>query len=62
MRFADAAVIVTNPEVSSVRDSDRITACSTQDADGRARPGVTKHILVTRYDALRAARGEMRLP
>src|SRR5262245_1391296 len=60
MRFADDAVIVTNPEVSSVRDSDRIIGLL--DAKTlRAERGenVTKHILVTRFDAVRAARGEM---
>ena len=60
MRFADAAVIVTNPEVSSVRDSDRIIGLldsKTEKAEKGER--VEKHILITRYDAQRAARGEM---
>src|SRR5262249_2133595 len=60
MRFADEAVIVTNPEVSSVRDSDRIIGML--DAKTvRAEKGeqVKKHILITRYDPSRAARGEM---
>src|SRR5205809_1444996 len=60
MRFADAAVIVTNPEVSSVRDSDRIIGLldsKTEKAEKGQR--MEKHILVTRYDAQRAARGEM---
>src|SRR5262245_26131133 len=60
MRFADAAVIVTNPEVSSVRDSDRIIGLldsKTEKAEKGQR--VDKHILITRYDAARAARGEM---
>ena len=60
MRFADAAVIVTNPEVSSVRDSDRIIGmldAKTVKAEKGER--VNKHILITRYDAARAARGEM---
>jgi septum site-determining protein MinD len=60
MRFADAAVIVTNPEVSSVRDSDRIIGLldsKTEKAERGQR--LEKHILVTRYDASRAARGEM---
>src|ERR1700759_473091 len=60
MRFADAAVIVTNPEVSSVRDSDRIIGLldsKTEKAEKGER--VDKHILITRYDAQRAARGEM---
>lgn len=60
MRFADEAVIVTNPEVSSVRDSDRIIGLL-DSRTLRAERGdtVTKYILVTRYDATRAARGEM---
>jgi septum site-determining protein MinD len=60
MRFADAAVVVTNPEVSSVRDSDRIVGLLDSKTE-RAEKGqrVEKHILITRYDAARAARGEM---
>ena len=60
MRFADEAVIVTNPEVSSVRDSDRIIGML-DSKTVRAEKGehVQKHILITRYDASRAARGEM---
>jgi len=60
MRFADEAIIVTNPEVSSVRDSDRIIGMldsKTVKAENGERVG--KHILITRYDAARAARGEM---
>src|SRR3989454_11405239 len=60
MRFADTAVIVTNPEVSSVRDSDRIIGLldsKTEKAEKGQR--VDKHILITRYDAQRAVRGEM---
>jgi septum site-determining protein MinD len=60
MRFADAAVIVTNPEVSSVRDSDRIIGLlDSKTVLAERGESVTKHILVTRYDAARAARGEM---
>ena len=60
MKHADKAIVVTNPEVSSVRDSDRIIGL----LDARteiAERGETmdKHVLVTRYDAARAARGEM---
>src|SRR6195256_1738094 len=60
MRYADAAVIVTNPEVSSVRDSDRIIGLLDSKTD-KAEKGqrVDKHILITRYDAARAERGEM---
>jgi len=51
---------VTNPEVSSVRDSDRIIGML--DAKTlRAEKGekIDKHLLVTRYDASRAASNEM---
>src|SRR5215831_6868958 len=60
MRFADTAVIVTNPEVSSVRDSDRIIGLldsKTEKAEKGQR--IDKHLLITRYDAQRASRGEM---
>jgi septum site-determining protein MinD len=60
MRYADEAIIVTNPEVSSVRDSDRIIGMldsKTVKAEKGERVG--KHILITRYDPSRAARGEM---
>src|SRR5947209_3437280 len=60
MRFADTAVIVTNPEVSSVRDSDRIIGLLDSKTE-KAEKGeqVDKHLLVTRYDPGRAQRGEM---
>jgi septum site-determining protein MinD len=60
MRHADMAVIVTNPEVSSVRDSDRIIGLL--DAKTvRAEKGetVSKHLLLARYDPARAARADM---
>src|SRR4030088_2711045 len=60
MRHADVAVIVTNPEVSSVRGSDRIIGlldAKTEKAEKGER--VEKHLLIARYDAVRAARGEM---
>ncbi|QBR72779.1 septum site-determining protein MinD [Beijerinckiaceae bacterium] len=60
MRHADVAVIVTNPEVSSVRDSDRIIGLLDSKTE-RAEKGerVEKHLLLTRFDAARAGRGEM---
>lgn len=60
MRFADMAVVVTNPEVSSVRDSDRIIGML-DSKTLRAENGekFEKHLLLTRYNAARAARGEM---
>ncbi len=60
MRHADIAVVVTNPEVSSVRDSDRIIGLldsKTEQAENGGR--IEKHLLLTRYDPARAARGEM---
>ncbi|MFL9827036.1 septum site-determining protein MinD [Rhodoplanes sp. SY1] len=60
MRHADQAVIVTNPEVSSVRDSDRIIGlldAKTVRAERGER--IAKHILVTRFDPARASKGEM---
>jgi septum site-determining protein MinD len=59
--FADAAVVVTNPEVSSVRDSDRILGVL-QSKSKRAEEGrepVKQHLLLTRYDANRVERKEM---
>jgi septum site-determining protein MinD len=60
MHYADTAVVVTNPEVSSVRDSDRIIGLL-DSKTARAERGekLEKHLLVTRFDAARAARGEM---
>ncbi len=60
MRHADMAVVVTNPEVSSVRDSDRIIGML-DSKTLRAEKGekFEKHLLLTRYNAARAARGEM---
>jgi septum site-determining protein MinD len=60
MRHADVAVVVTNPEVSSVRDSDRIIGLL-DSKTVRAEKGekMDKHLLLTRYDPIRAERGEM---
>jgi septum site-determining protein MinD len=60
MRYADEAVIVTNPEVSSVRDSDRIIGMlDSKTVKAENGEQLMKHILITRYDTVRAARGEM---
>ena len=60
MRFADLAVVVTNPEVSSVRDSDRIIGLlDSKTVRAEAGEPIEKHLLLTRYDAARASRGEM---
>ena len=59
--FADEAIVVTNPEVSSVRDSDRILGI----IDSRSKRSVEKlesvktHLLITRYNPRRVAEGEM---
>jgi septum site-determining protein MinD len=61
MYYADRAVVVVNPEVSSVRDSDRILgllASKTQRAE-RGNGGVKEHLLLTRYNPKRVASGEM---
>jgi septum site-determining protein MinD len=60
MRNADLAVVVTNPEVSSVRDSDRIIGML-DSKTLRAERGerIDKFLLLTRYDPARAARNEM---
>jgi septum site-determining protein MinD len=60
MRYADVAIVVTNPEVSSVRDSDRIIGLLDSKTE-RAEKGerIDKHLLIARYDEARAARGDM---
>lgn len=61
MYFADEALVVTNPEVSSVRDSDRvlgILASKSRRAEiGEQR--VKEHLVLTRYNPARVAKGEM---
>lgn len=61
MYFADIALVVTNPEVSSVRDSDRILgmlASRTKRAEEGREP-VREHLIITRYASKRAASGDM---
>jgi septum site-determining protein MinD len=61
MYFADHAIVVTNPEVSSVRDSDRILgilASKTKRAIEN-QPPIQEHLLLTRYDPERVERGDM---
>ena len=60
MYFADRAVVVVNPEVSSVRDSDRILgllASKTKKAEAGER--VKEHLLLTRYSPERVEKGDM---
>lgn len=61
MYHADSAIVVTNPEVSSVRDSDRILgilASKTQRAEMGQEPP-KEHLLLTRYSPVRVERGDM---
>ena len=60
MYFADEALIVTNPEVSSVRDSDRILGILASKTK-RASEGdpIKEHLLITRYNPKRVHGGEM---
>lgn len=59
--FADEAIITTNPEVSSVRDSDRILgilASKSRRAE-RGQDAIKEHLLLTRYNPGRVSRGDM---
>ena len=61
MYFADDAIVVTNPEVSSVRDSDRmlgIMASKSRRAENNQEP-IREYLLLSRYSAERVNRGEM---
>lgn len=60
MYFADRALVVVNPEVSSVRDSDRILGLL-QSKTKRAENGerIQEHLLLTRYNPERVEKGEM---
>ena len=60
MYFADRAIVVVNPEVSSVRDSDRVIGLL-QSKTRRAENGerVNEHLLLTRYSPSRVETGEM---
>jgi septum site-determining protein MinD len=61
MHFADEALIVTNPEVSSVRDSDRILGMlgsKTRRAVQGDTP-IKEHLMITRYNPLRVEDGQM---
>jgi len=61
MHFADEALVVTNPEVSSVRDSDRIIGMlgsKTRRAIEGAEP-IREHLVITRYNPARVEDGQM---
>ena len=61
MHFADEALVVTNPEVSSVRDSDRIIGMlgsKTKRAIEGGEP-IKEHLVITRYNPARVEEGQM---
>lgn len=61
MYFADDAIVVTNPEISSVRDSDRmlgILASKSKRAESEDEP-IEEYLLLTRYSPERVRNGEM---
>jgi septum site-determining protein MinD len=61
MYYADDAIIVTNPEISSVRDSDRmlgILSGRSRRAEIAATP-IREYLLLSRYDPERVQRGDM---
>lgn len=61
MYFADEALVVTNPEVSSVRDSDRVLgllASKTRRVE-RNEGRIKEHLVLTRYNPARVLKGEM---
>jgi len=61
MYFADEAIVVTNPEVSSVRDSDRmlgLLASKSKRSENGEEP-IREHLLLTRYNPDRVTKGEM---
>lgn len=59
--FADDAIIITNPEISSVRDSDRmlgIISSTSKRSESGEKP-VLEHLILTRYDRDRVKKGQM---
>lgn len=61
MYFADRAIVVVNPEVSSVRDSDRVLgliASKSRRAE-KGDDGIKEHLLITRYSPGRVSGGDM---
>ena len=61
MHFADEAIVVTNPEVSSVRDSDRILGMLSSKTKRAIEGGepIKEHLLITRYNPGRVVGGQM---
>lgn len=60
MHYADEALVTTNPEVSSVRDSDRILGMLSSKTDKATKgESVKEHLLITRYNPNRVEDGQM---
>ena len=60
MHYADEALVTTNPEVSSVRDSDRILGMLSSKTEKAMQGGsVKEHLLITRYNPNRVEDGQM---
>lgn len=61
MYYADSAIVVTNPEISSVRDSDRILGIlqSKTQRSEKGEQAIEEHLVITRYSPKRVAAGEM---
>ncbi|NCT98214.1 MAG: septum site-determining protein MinD [Comamonadaceae bacterium] len=61
MHYADEALVVTNPEVSSVRDSDRILGMLSSKTRRaiEGKEAIKEHLLITRYNPSRVADGQM---
>ena len=61
MYYADDAIVVTNPEVSSVRDSDRMIGILSSKSRRAVQneEAIREFLLVTRYSPERVRRGEM---
>src|SRR5450631_236987 len=60
MYFADEAIIVANPEVSSVRDADRVLGLlSAKTSRAEMGTAIKTHLLLTRYSPAMVKRGEM---
>jgi len=58
--FADEAIIVTNPEISSVRDSDRVIGIlNSKSQRAENNQEIKKHLLISRYDPQRVRKGDM---
>ncbi|MDC3180923.1 septum site-determining protein MinD [Gammaproteobacteria bacterium] len=60
MYFATQAIIVTNPEISSIRDSDRVLGLlNSKTHRAKNNESIKEHLLITRYDAQRVEKKEM---